>query len=149
MGKRYFLFPMYSMQMNVVQSLGSRTTGGKAGTFLVTGPGWNGEVPQGMKQVKSPSRYMLILGRTYADGTEQDYEIVNGLQAQFKITPLSAWGYQKELRTTMSIRCDLATSHLDCSYLVHSHSAGLTSKRRGQSWQLIPARRVSRRPQSK
>jgi hypothetical protein len=35
MGKRYFLFPMYSMQMNVVQSLGRRTTGEAAGTFLV------------------------------------------------------------------------------------------------------------------
>ncbi|MCB9924276.1 MAG: DUF1254 domain-containing protein [Planctomycetaceae bacterium] len=92
MGKRNFLFPMYSMQMNVVQSLGSRTTGGKAGKFLVTGPGWNGEVRVGMKQVKSPSKYMLILGRTYADGTEQDYEIVNGLQAQYKLTPLSEWG---------------------------------------------------------
>jgi len=92
MGKRYFLFPMYSMQMDVVQSLGSRTTGETAGTFLVTGPGWNGKVPQGMQQVKSPSKYMLILGRTYADGSEQDYEIVNALQAQYKLTPLSAWG---------------------------------------------------------
>lgn len=92
MGKRYFLFPMYSMQMNVVESLGSRTTGETAGTFLVTGPGWNGKVPEGMKQVTSPSTYMLILGRTYADGSEQDYEIVNGLQAKYKLTPLSAWG---------------------------------------------------------
>jgi hypothetical protein len=56
MGKRYFLFPMYSMQMNVIQSLGSRSTGETPGTFLVTGPGWNGEVPTGMQQVKSGSR---------------------------------------------------------------------------------------------
>ena len=99
MGKRYFLFPMYSMQMNVIESLGSRTTGGKAGKFLVTGPGWNGEVPTGMKQVKSPSRYMLILGRTYADGTEQDHKIVNGLQAQYKLTPLSEWGKDYTYKT--------------------------------------------------
>lgn len=92
MGKRYFLFPMYSMQMNVIQSLGSRTTGEKASTFLVTGPGWNGQVPKGMKEVKSPSKYMLILGRTYADGTKDDYQIVNGLQTQYRLTPLSAWG---------------------------------------------------------
>lgn len=70
----------------------SRTTGGKAGRFLVTGPGWTGEVPEGMTQVKSPSKYRLIHGRTHADGTEQDYEIVNAQQAQCKLTPLSEWG---------------------------------------------------------
>jgi hypothetical protein len=35
---------------------------------------------------------MLILGRTYADGTEKDYEIVNSLQAQYKLIPLSSYG---------------------------------------------------------
>jgi hypothetical protein len=28
----------------------------------------------------------------YADGTEEDYKVVNALQAQLKVTPLSAWG---------------------------------------------------------
>ena len=65
---------------------------GKAGNYLITGPGWKGEVPAGMKQIRSPTRYIVILGRTYADGTEEDYKAVNALQAQYKITPLSAWG---------------------------------------------------------
>ena len=37
-------------------------------------------------------RYTVMLGRTYADGTQKDYEAVNALQAQYKITPQSAWG---------------------------------------------------------
>ncbi len=92
MGKRYYLFPMYSLWMPVIHSAGSRTTGEKAQTFLLTGPGWKGTVPAGMTEVKSPTRYMLILGRTYADGTEADYKAVNALQAQYSLRPLSAVG---------------------------------------------------------
>ena len=92
MGERYFLFPMYDLWMSIIQSPGSRTTGGKAGNFLLTGPDWKGEVPEGMTHYRFGSRYMLILGRTYADGSEADYKAVNALQAQYKITPLSAWG---------------------------------------------------------
>ncbi len=92
MGKRYFLFPMYSLWMPVIESPGSRTTGEKAGNFLLTGPGWTGEVPRGMKEIKSPTRYMVILGRTYADGSPADYKKVNALQAQYQLVPLSAFG---------------------------------------------------------
>jgi hypothetical protein len=92
MGKRYFLFPMYDLWMTIFESPGTRTTGGKAANILLTGPGWKGEVPKGMRHYASETRYMLILGRTYADGTEKDYKAVNALQASLKITPLSAWG---------------------------------------------------------
>ncbi len=92
MGKRYFLFPMYDLWMNIIQSPGARTTGGKAGNFLLTGPGWKGTVPKGMTHYQFGSRYMLILGRTYATGTDADYKAVNALQAQYKVTPLAAWG---------------------------------------------------------
>lgn len=92
MGDRYFLFPMYSLWMPVVECPGSRTTGGRAANFLITGPGWSGQVPAGMKEIKSPSRYLLILGRTYANGTDADYAAVNALQAQYKLVPLSSFG---------------------------------------------------------
>ena len=92
MGKRYFLFPMYDLWMNDFKSPGSRTTGEKAGNFLLTGPEWKGEVPKGMTHITAKTRYMLILGRTYADGSEADYKAVNALQAQYKITPLAFWG---------------------------------------------------------
>lgn len=92
MGDRFYLFPMVDLWMTIFDSPGARTAGGAAGNYLLTGPGWEGEVPAGLKHISCATRYMVILGRTYADGTEQDYEAVNALQAQYKITPLSAWG---------------------------------------------------------
>ena len=92
MGDRYFLFEMTDLWMTDFASPGTRTAGGKAGTYLITGPGWTGEVPGGMTQIKCATRYMVILGRTYADGSERDYEAVNALQAQYRIVPLSRYG---------------------------------------------------------
>jgi len=92
MGKRFYLFEMTDLWMTDFNSPGIRTAGGQAANYLITGPGWAGNVPAGMKQIKCGTRYMVILGRTYADGTEQDYAAVNALQAQYKIVPLNAYG---------------------------------------------------------
>lgn len=93
MGNRFYLFEIVDLWMSASRSSPSkRTAGGAAANYLITGPGWNGKVPAGMKHLPMATRYMVILGRTYANGTEQDYETVNKLQAQYKITPLSAWG---------------------------------------------------------
>ncbi len=92
MGDRFFLFPTYSLWMPVIASPGMRTAGGKAATYLLAGPGWKGEVPAGMTKIDVPTRYVLILGRTYANGTEKDYDEVNALQAQYDVRPLAAYG---------------------------------------------------------
>ena len=93
MGKRFYLFEIADLWMTFLyNSPGTRTAGGDAASYLITGPGWRGTVPTGMKQIKIATRYMVILGRTYADGTDQDYAAVNALQAQYKIVPLSSYG---------------------------------------------------------
>jgi hypothetical protein len=92
MGKRFHLFPMVDLWMTIFASPGTRTGDGKAASYLITGPDWKGDVPKGMKHIQSATRYIVILGRTYADGTEADYKRVNALQAQYRITPLAAWG---------------------------------------------------------
>jgi hypothetical protein len=92
MGKRFYLFEMTDLWMTDFDTPGTRTAGGKAANYLITGPGWKGTVPAGMKQIKCPTQYMVILGRTYANGTDADYKAVNALQAQYKVTPLSSWG---------------------------------------------------------
>jgi hypothetical protein len=92
MGNRFYLFEMVDHWMEITDTPGSRTVGGKAAKYLLTGPGWSGTVPEGMTQIKFPTRYMVILGRTYADGQEADYKAVNALQAQYSLVPLSSYG---------------------------------------------------------
>ncbi len=104
MGKRFYLFELVDLWMTVFGSPGSREQGGAAANYVFTGPGWQGEVPAGLKQIPVASRYMVILGRTYADGTEQDYAAVNALQAQYQITPLSAWESRLPTRLRPSIQ---------------------------------------------
>lgn len=89
---RYFLLPFLDGWTEVFQVPGSRTTGTGAQTYLVTGPGWSGTVPEGMVQLKSPTGIVWMLGRIYCTGTPEDYAEVHALQDQFKLFPLSARG---------------------------------------------------------
>jgi hypothetical protein len=43
--------------------VGTRATGTQAGDYLVTGPDWKGQVPQGMTQISSPKNWVLVIGR--------------------------------------------------------------------------------------
>jgi hypothetical protein len=90
-GGRYYLLPMLDMWTDVFASPGWRTTGTQAGNFLVTPPGWTGTVPEGMTELKAPTPYLWIIGRTKTDG-EADYEAVHKIQAGYKVTPLSQQG---------------------------------------------------------
>ncbi len=89
---RYFLFPMLDGWTNVFQVPGSRTTGTGAQTYAITGPGWSGQLPEGVKQYKAPTNLVWILGRIYCTGTPEDYAAVHALQDQVKLVPLSAYG---------------------------------------------------------
>ncbi len=92
MNGRYFLLPFLDGWTNVFQVPGSRTTGTGAQTYLVTGPGWSGTVPEGMVQLKSPTAMVWMLGRIYCTGTPEDYAAVHALQDAFRLFPLSALG---------------------------------------------------------
>ena len=92
MKDRYFLFPMLDGWTNVFQVPGKRTTGTGAQTYAITGPGWKGTLPNGVKEYKSPTSIVWILGRIYCTGTPEDYAAVHALQDQFGLVPLSSYG---------------------------------------------------------
>jgi hypothetical protein len=89
---RYFMMPMLDGWTDVFQAPGTRTTGDKPQTYVITGPRWKGELPKGVTQYKSASNMVWIVGRTYSTGTEQDYEKVHSFQDRLSLIPLSAYG---------------------------------------------------------
>jgi hypothetical protein len=68
--------------------VGKRTTGTNSGDYLITGPGWKGQISNGMRQISSPNNSVLVAGRTlvYSDS---DLPAAYSLANQIQLTPLS------------------------------------------------------------
>jgi hypothetical protein len=92
MGDRYFLMPMLSGWTDVFEVPGKRTTGTKAQAYAITGPNWKGKLPEGLKELKSPTNMVWILGRTYCSATPEDYKACHALMDKYQLVPLSAHG---------------------------------------------------------
>ena len=92
MGDRFFLLPLLDAWTDVFAVPGTRTTGGGAQTFAITGPGWKGTLPTGVTEYKSPTSLVWLLGRIYCTGTPEDYAAVHALQDQITAVPLTSFG---------------------------------------------------------
>ena len=88
---RYYLMQIMDAWTNVFDSPGTRTTGALSGDFVITGPFWDGSIPEGTTQIKSPTNLVWILGRTQTNGVS-DYDSVHAIQKQYALTPLSSFG---------------------------------------------------------
>jgi hypothetical protein len=69
--------------------VGTRTTGTQAGDYLITGPGWEGQVPSGMTQISSPNNSVLVLGRVLVE-SDSDLPTAYALSKQMQLTSLSS-----------------------------------------------------------
>ena len=94
MGERYFTFEISAFTSDNFAYVGQRTTGSSAGHFAIVGPGWSGDLPEGVVALPTcPTAWGLIAARTLVNG-EEDLPAVHALQAQYKLTPLSLWGQE-------------------------------------------------------
>jgi hypothetical protein len=74
--------------------IGSRATGSEAGDYMVVGPNWKGETPQGIKQVfRSTTQFSLAAYRTQLFNAADMPNVVK-VQAGYRVQPLSAYLHQ-------------------------------------------------------
>jgi len=90
MGSRYYDLEFVDMRGDDFAYVASRTTGGQAGTFLISGPGWQGTVPAGVTQLKSPDNSVILFGRVLVQNSSE-VSMAYNLSIQMKLTPLSSW----------------------------------------------------------
>jgi hypothetical protein len=94
MGERYFTFQLAGFSSDNFDYVGQRTTGSAAGDFAIVGPGWEGDLPDGVRRVETaPTPWVLVLGRTFVNGAA-DLPAAREMQHQYRLTPLSLWGVE-------------------------------------------------------
>jgi hypothetical protein len=91
-GGRYYLLPMLSGWTEVFEAPGTRTSGNGPQEYVITGPGWTGELPAGLRELRSPTSLVWLLGRLSCSGTPEDYRAAHAMQDAMQVVPLGAYG---------------------------------------------------------
>jgi hypothetical protein len=89
MAGRYYSVQFTDPSKNInFAYVGKRTTGTKAGDYLITGSSWRGQVPGTMKRIYSPNNSVLVVGRVFV-ADEDDLETAYKLAKQIQLAPLN------------------------------------------------------------
>jgi len=88
---RYYSFQLIDWYTHNFAYVGTLATGNDAGNFLIAGPGWDGEAPDGVDEVlRSETDLVFIVVRTQLFGPD-DLARVEEIQAEYEVEPLSAF----------------------------------------------------------
>ncbi len=90
MAGRYYTVQLMDPWGTDFAYVGRRTTGTQAGNYLISEPGWQGKLPDGVRQIVSPDNTVFLIGRTLVK-SDSDLATAYGLAKQIQLTPLSQW----------------------------------------------------------
>ena len=86
---RYFTYQLLDAWTESFAYVGTRTTGGRAGTWVISPPGWNGDVSEGAEHIQATTPQVFLLGRFLVDD-EADVAEVTAIGERAALQPLSA-----------------------------------------------------------
>jgi hypothetical protein len=88
---RYYVMQFADAWTNDFAYVGARATGPGADRFLIVGPGWEGEAPDGMVVIHAPTAVFSIVGR-WAVAEPSELPAVHTLQDALQISERSSGG---------------------------------------------------------
>lgn len=88
---RYFSLQFVDLYTYNFAYVGSRATGNDGGVYLLAGPNWDGEKPEGVDEVlHADTDLVLVIYRTQLFNPD-DLDNVKKIQSEYKVEPLSAF----------------------------------------------------------
>lgn len=84
---RYYSIEFVDSRGDDFAVVGSHTTGTHAGNYLISGPGWSGQMPENVTQIAAPDDKVLLIGRVLVKN-DTDVSTVYDLSKQIDLTPL-------------------------------------------------------------
>jgi hypothetical protein len=88
---RYYVINVFNMYQELEHYVGRRTTGTKAGQYVIVPPGWEKELPKNMKVLQTSTDKVWLWGRLHVGQTEDKAPVI-ALEKQFDLRPLSQLG---------------------------------------------------------
>lgn len=97
-GKRFWVYQIVDLRTDSFASMGSMY-GTRPGFYLLVGPDWKGEVPNGITQVfRASTNTGFIVPRVYMDDTAEDRKAVQSVINRIDVYPLSMFDGKGKLR---------------------------------------------------